>query len=79
MRPTAFVSEILAAGLPALVLALWWPSGYMMSRDSGCTEVRLARGKEICRALSDSMEWNWSGHAIISPGWRVTWQGVRHV
>jgi len=25
------------------------------------------------------MEWTWFGHAIISPGWRVTWVGLRNV
>ena len=25
------------------------------------------------------MEWTWFGHAIISPGWRVTWNGLRRV
>jgi hypothetical protein len=25
------------------------------------------------------MEWTWMGHAIVSPGWRVTWNALRRV
>jgi hypothetical protein len=25
------------------------------------------------------MEWTWTGHAIISPGWRVTWNALRRL
>jgi hypothetical protein len=25
------------------------------------------------------MEWTWMGHAIIAPGWRVTWSALRQV
>jgi len=25
------------------------------------------------------MEWTWTGHAIISPGYRVTWESLRRV
>jgi hypothetical protein len=62
----------------AFVAALCWPSGYMVSRDIGCGKTD-GRAREICQAISESMEWTWLGHAIISPGWRVTWNGVRGV
>jgi hypothetical protein len=51
----------------------------MYSRDIGCKKVTNARGKEICQAIADNMEWTWMGHAIISPGWRLTWDGLRKV
>jgi hypothetical protein len=25
------------------------------------------------------MRWTWMGHAIVSPGWRMTWDGLRNV
>ena len=65
--------------LLALVAAMCWPSDYMMSKDIGCAKASSARGKEICKALAESMEWTWMGHAIVSPGWRVSWEGLRHV
>jgi hypothetical protein len=30
-------------------------------------------------AASVTMEWTWMGHAIIWPGWRVTWNALRRV
>lgn len=51
----------------------------MVSRDIGCAKVDSGRGKNICNNLSASMEWTWMGHAIISPGWRVTWDGLGRV
>jgi len=56
-----------------------WPAGRMISRDIGCANIPPGRGKQICDALSGSMEWTWMGHAIISPGWRVRWKGIRRV
>jgi hypothetical protein len=66
--------------LVAIVLvpgALLWPRGALASRDLGCTKVGLMRAQEICQALSGALEWTWFGHAIIAPGWRLTWQGLR--
>ena len=68
-----------SVALFALAAVLCWPSGYMASRDIGCAQTSSPRGRTLCGALSDSMEWTWLGHAIISPGWRVTWDGVRRV
>jgi hypothetical protein len=61
------------------LIALTWPSGYMVSRDIGCARASDARGRAICDSLASSMQWTWLGHAIISPGWRVTWPGLRDV
>jgi hypothetical protein len=77
-RRTA-ISTVAVLGAVALLLALGWPDKRMISRDIGCANVEPGRGQQICRALSDSMEWTWMGHAIISPGWRVTWTGLRRV
>lgn len=70
------VPVILLVVLPVL---LFWPSGPMASRDIGCAQVQLQRGREICQAISGAMEWTWLGHAIIAPGWRPSWQGLRRV
>jgi len=72
------ISALVAAVVIALVV-MGWPDKNMISRDIGCANVTGERGKEICRALSDSMEWTWMGHAIISPGWRVTGSALRRV
>lgn len=79
MRRRIAIPALLVAGVIGLVLVMAWPDKKMISRDIGCAKVTLGRGNEICRALSDSMEWTWMGHAIISPGWRVTWNALRRV
>src|SRR3954463_8741820 len=38
--------------------------------------LKVPREKELCQALVRSMEWTWLGHAILSPGWRITFRGV---
>ena len=73
------IFALLLAGPLVVVIAIAWPEREMMSRDIGCAKVAPERGKEICNALSDSMEWTWTGHAIVSPGWRVTWNSLRRV
>lgn len=72
-----FILAFFFIALLAIAAALCWPSDYMMSKDIGCATASDARGKEICAALSESMEWTWMGHAIVSPGWRVTSNGLR--
>lgn len=62
-----------------LVIAICWPDKQMISRDIGCTKIASTRGREICNAISASMEWTWMGHAIVSPGWRTTWPGIAKV
>src|SRR5215471_15491388 len=79
MRPHITIPALAVAGVIALVLVMGWPDKRMISRDIGCANVTPGRANEICQALSDSMEWTWMGHAIISPGWRVTWNALRRV
>ena len=71
--------SLVVASVITLVLVILWPHKGMISRDIGCANVAPGRGKEICHALSDSMEWTWMGHAVVSPGWRVTWNALRRV
>jgi len=83
MKRGPCVSATLLVLLPVLLVvlcaSLFWPRGSMASRDIGCAKVQLRREGEICRALSEAMEWTWLGHAIIAPGWRLTWPGLRRV
>jgi hypothetical protein len=65
---------VIAAGLLALIAVMAWPGRGMMSRDIGCANMLSQRGKQLCQALSQSMEWTWMGHAIVSPGWRIKWR-----
>jgi hypothetical protein len=73
------IASLAAGGAIALAAAMAWPDSRMISRDIGCASVEAGRGREICQALSDSMQWTWMGHAIISPGWRVTWDSLLRV
>ncbi len=79
MNRRMVISVLLAAIIIAVVLTMAWPDQKMISRDIGCAFVAPGRAKAICQALSESMEWTWMGHAIISPGWRVTWNALRQV
>jgi hypothetical protein len=74
-----FLAVMILVLFVLFITAMCWPDREMMSRDIGCAKVSSARGKEICNALSASMQWTWMGHAIISPGWRTTWPGVAKV
>jgi len=47
-------------------------------RDLGCPSYE-GRAREICRGLARNMEWGWMGHAIVAPGWRVTFSTMREV
>ncbi|MEO8131983.1 MAG: hypothetical protein ABJF23_11225 [Bryobacteraceae bacterium] len=77
-RSTA-MAAVFVACVAAAIVAVAWPVKGMSSRDIGCSQVSGARGRQICQALSDSMEWTWMGHAIIAPGFRVTWDALRRV
>jgi len=70
---------VIVAVIVAIALLMVWPDKKMISRDIGCATVSPERARTICQDLSESMEWTWMGHAIISPGWRVTWNGLRQV
>lgn len=79
MRRRVAIVALAVASVILVALAIVWPDQMMRSRDIGCAKVSPGRGKEICQAVSESMEWTWMGHSIISPGWRVTWNTLRRV
>lgn len=49
------------------------------SKDLGCSEIFDVRGKEICEAVSGNLEWRWTGHAVIAPGWKFDFGGLKKV
>jgi hypothetical protein len=55
----------------------FWPADRMGTRDLMCSKVLHERGQAICQRLERELEWTWMGHAIISPGWRIGFDGVR--
>jgi len=61
--------------LPILALVVWL-TPLFYERDMDCSTVGDARGKEICRAISEHLEFTCCGHAIISPGYRPTTSGI---
>lgn len=48
------------------------------SKDIGCKEWGGKRENEICTSLSDNLEWGWTGHATIAPGWKTKWTSVKN-
>ena len=73
------VGIVLFAAIGAAVLGIaiyeLLPESAMGSRNLGCDQ-QPGRAQEICRRLEREMQWTWTGHAGISPGWRVTFEDV---
>jgi hypothetical protein len=51
----------------------------LYTRDLNCEQQPATRAKEICLALEGALAWRWTGHAIISPGFRMGFDGIRQV
>jgi len=68
---------LIIAGLFSLIVYGLWPQGNMGSPNLQCASILDARAQIICRRLEQEMQWTWMGHAIISPGWRVSFESVR--
>lgn len=69
-RPLAYVLfalPLLVIGSALLLLGPW-----LYERDLDCSGAQTARAAAICRSLAEHMEFGCCGHAIISPGYRVT-------
>ena len=51
-----------------------------MTRSLGCEAYSSSpRALRLCCGLERDLEWSWWGHATVSPGWRIGWDGVRDV
>lgn len=42
-----------------------------------CNQEATQRARAICHSLEQEMQWEWLGHAIVSPGYRVGFESVR--
>ena len=49
----------------------------LYSRNPSCERWLEARTNEICKTLEREMEWTWTGHAILAPSFRVTFETAR--
>jgi hypothetical protein len=49
------------------------------ARDLDCGALREARGVQICQKIERELEWTWTGHAILAPGWRPSFATARRV
>jgi hypothetical protein len=49
----------------------------LYTRNLSCRQWPAARANEICKSLEREMEWTWTGHAIVAPSYRVTFETVR--
>lgn len=68
------IAAVVLVGL--VTCGFWLPKG-LRSRDLQCIAIPDARAQSICRRLQHEMQWSWLGHAIIAPGWRVSFESVR--
>ena len=73
------VITLLATVLVGLVAISGQEDRRILSYKMECNHFQGERSKSICRQFEREMEWTWFGHAILSPGWRVTWETVRRV
>jgi hypothetical protein len=52
----------------------------LYSRNLFCSRFSAARERQICEALQQrEMEWIWTGHAMVAPSFRVTFDTVKKV
>ncbi len=49
----------------------------LYSRNLDCAPRFAGRELEICRSLERELEWIWTGHATISPSYRVTFESAK--
>jgi hypothetical protein len=71
------IAVLLIVMLAGFVVYGFWPDKGMASRDLQCVAIADARAQGICRRLEQELQWTWLGHAIIAPGWRVSFDSVR--
>jgi hypothetical protein len=52
-------------------------SSFRYSRNLGCGTFSEQRTREICSSLERYSEYEWFGHAMVSAGYRVTFETAR--
>ena len=64
---------------PLLPPAAYAKDYSIRSRDIGCAELGFGRSRQICEAIAASLTWQWMGHAIVAPGYKPSFEGIRNV
>ena len=80
---THSVTRLLAEGSLAFLAVLTFASSghadSLYSRNLSCRRFAAPRERQICQSLEREMEWTWTGHAIIAPSFRVTFETAKKV
>jgi hypothetical protein len=80
---THSVTRLLAEGSLAFLAVLTFASSghadSLYSRNLSCPRFAAPRERQICQSLEREMEWTWTGHAIIAPSFRVTFETAKKV
>ncbi|MFY9316956.1 MAG: hypothetical protein WAO95_15535 [Burkholderiales bacterium] len=76
MKSFGFAALLIALLLPGILRASdYSPYG----RNIGCGEVASGRPQQICEAIAASLTWQWMGHAVLAPGNKPSFEGIRKV
>jgi hypothetical protein len=67
------------AFLAVLTFASSGHADSLYSRNLSCPRFAAPRERQICQSLEWEMEWTWTGHAIIAPSFRVTFETAKKV
>ena len=79
-RPVPIVGTALLTLLLSLLPGVSHAKDYSLyGRDIGCAEVAQGRPRQICEAISTSLNWQWMGHAVMAPGYKPSFEGIRDV
>lgn len=69
----------LLIGLSLVIFTTPAAADSLYTRNFACDKRFAARELAICKALEHELEWVWTGHAIISPGYRTTFASARRI
>jgi hypothetical protein len=70
---------LLLIGLSVVIFTASAEADSLYTRNLACDRRFAARELAICKALERELEWVWTGHAIISPGYRTTFASARRI
>jgi hypothetical protein len=70
---------LLFIGLSLVIFTTSAEADSLYTRNLSCDKRFAARELAICKALERELEWIWTGHAIISPGYRTTFESARRI
>ena len=79
MKNAVVVAVVLFLLGLVVILASQGLATWRYSRDMRCGEQTDARMRELCTSIERNLEYTCCGHAIISPGYRVTLKTVAAV